>query len=189
MNVVRGEPGVAQRREERAHLSLRKLFSRLDRSLAGDRGGKSLVLRRSPRNAVARQRVECLAQAALGVEARVRHRHRIHDQSVAAEALHLETQPLEIVPVRVESLALRRAEMQCEGQEQSLRGSGSAFKGVHELLVQHALMSRVLIDEDQAVLVLEGDVGAAKLEQWRHHRGWSDILGGRRPPLVVRSIS
>src|SRR5512141_1262815 len=37
MHVVRGQPGVAERDEERAHLALRELVACLDRRLACDR--------------------------------------------------------------------------------------------------------------------------------------------------------
>src|SRR6187549_305812 len=75
VDVVRGKPRLAQRDEERTHLGRRQLVARLDRRLARDGGGETLVTRVRRRRAISGERGERLAQAALGVEAGMRHRH------------------------------------------------------------------------------------------------------------------
>src|SRR6185436_8726146 len=75
MDVVRGELRIAKRDEQRAHLARRERVARLDRRLARDRGGELLVARVRPGLAIARECAERVAQAALRIEARVRHRH------------------------------------------------------------------------------------------------------------------
>ena len=60
--------------------------------------------------AVPGERVERVAQAALRVEARVRHGDCVHDQRVPAEAVDLEADAREEVAVLVERLALDQGE-------------------------------------------------------------------------------
>ena len=58
--------------------------------------------------------------------------------------------------------------MQRQRKEQPLRRRLAALEHAHELLVQHALVRRVLVDEHDAVVVLEHHVRASQLEQRRH---------------------
>src|SRR5687768_7163006 len=173
MNIVCGKLRVAQRREQRAHLHLRKDIARLDRRLARDRGGKMLMTCCGTGNAVASQRVERLAQAELGVESTVRHRYGIHDQRASAKALDLESNALEIFAILLECIGFRGPEVKRYRKKQSLSGSAPRFQRLYELLVKHALVRRVLVDEHEPLWVLEGDVRPAELEERRN-------LGGRR---------
>ena len=118
---------------------------------------------RSPVNAVER-----LAQTALGVEARMRHWHRVDDQRVTAKSFDLESQPLEILAIRIERFALGGPEVKRQWKQQPLRGRRTALERVHELLVENALVRRVLIDENQSLFVLERDVGAPELKERRN---------------------
>ena len=173
VDVVRGKRRVAQRDEERAHLARRQRVARLDRRLARDRRGEPLVLR-----AQRRRRDRRSAQSS------VSRRHRSASkrgcgigtvwtmQRVAAESFDLESQPLEVLAIRVERFALGGTEVQRQRKQQSLRGRCPALERAHELLVQHALVRRVLIDEHDAVVVLERDVRATQLEEV------GDRLGG-----------
>jgi hypothetical protein len=99
------------------------------------------------------------------------HRHCIHNQRVTAEAFHFKAKALEVSAVGVECLTFGRPEMESEREQQSLSGGGASLQRIHELFVQHALVSRVLIDEDKTILMLERDVSAAQLEQ-RGHNHW-----------------
>src|SRR2546423_913832 len=74
VNVVRRQLGIAERREQRAHLALRKLLPGFDRGLASNCRGEPLVTRGGAGDAISRQRVEGFPKTALGVEPRVRHR-------------------------------------------------------------------------------------------------------------------
>jgi hypothetical protein len=174
VNVVRGQCRVSQRREERAHLSGGKLLARLDRRLACDSRGQPLVLCRSTGHSISGQCIERLSETTLGVEARMGHRHGVDDQRVSAKSLHLESQPLQVFAIGVERLALGRPEMESQWEKQPLRGGGTALERVHELLVQHALVRRVLVDENEAILVLERDVGPSELDE---RRNWCSGCG------------
>src|SRR2546423_5526871 len=169
VDVVCRQGGVPERCEERAHLRLRQLFTCFDSRFASDRSGETLMLGRRPGDSVTGEGVECLPQAPLGVEPRMRHRYRVHDQGVSTEAFNLETQSLEVFAVGVERLPLRRAEMKSEWKQEPLRRCRSTFEVMHELLVQHPLVGRVLIDEDQPLLVLKRDVGPPELKQRRNY--------------------
>src|SRR6185503_7589529 len=79
MHVVRGKRRIAQRDEQRAHLSRRQRVARLDRRLARDRRGESFMARMRSRLAIAGERRERFAQTAFGIEAWMRHRHGPHD--------------------------------------------------------------------------------------------------------------
>ena len=115
--------------------------------------------------AIAGERRQRLAQASLGIEARMRHRHAADEQRVSAEPLDLEAEPREHVAVRLERVALGGTEVQRQRKEQSLRRRLAALEHAHELLVQHALVRRVLVDEHDAVVVLEHHVGAPELQR------------------------
>src|ERR1700693_4992214 len=118
VHVVRGERGIPQCREERAHLPLRQLLASLDCRLAGDGGRESLVLCRRSRDAVASQRVQRFTQTTLGIKALVRHWHGVDDERVSPKSLYFETQALEILPIGVERLALSRTEVKGQGKQQ-----------------------------------------------------------------------
>src|SRR5204862_1975462 len=92
MDIVRRKPRLAERDEQRAHLGRRELVPCLDRGLARDRGGEALVPRVRRRRAITRERGERLAQAAFGIEARMRHRHAADEQCMPTEPLDLEAE-------------------------------------------------------------------------------------------------
>src|SRR5216110_2324702 len=95
------------------------------------------------------------------------HRHCVDYQGVSAKSLDLEPQSLEILAILVEGFPLRRAQMQCQGQQQPLRRSGATLERANELFVQHSFMSGMLVNQDQAIFVLEPDVGSSQLKQDR----------------------
>src|SRR5258706_10778703 len=165
MDIVGRERRIPQRREKRPHLALRKLLPRLDRRLARNRRGEPLVFRRRAGHAVPRQRVERLTQTALGVEARVRHWYRVDDERVPAKSFDLESKALEVLAIGIECFALGGAKMQCQWKQQSLGGCCTALEGVHELLVENALVGGMLIDQHQSLFVLERDVRAPQLKK------------------------
>src|SRR5438105_216284 len=103
-----------------------------------------LMLCCSAGDAITSQRIECLAQTSLRIEARMWHRNTAHDQRVAAEPFYLEAESREVFTVFLERVAFGRTKMQCDRKQQSLRRKISALECAHELLVQHSLMRRVL---------------------------------------------
>src|SRR6185503_4934297 len=171
MHVMGWERRGRERDEEGAHLLRRERITRLDRGLARHRRRESLVSSMQSGRAIAAQRSERLAQTPLRIEARVRHGDAPHEKGVAAKALDLEAEPLEERAMRVESLRFRRAEMQRKWKEEPLRRRVAALQRSHEALVQHTFVCRVLVDEHDAVIALEHDVGAPELQEWRHLDG------------------
>src|SRR6478672_5188866 len=141
---------VAKRSEQRAHLRCRQLLACLDCGFARNGRGEMLVAGSGSRNPVASKRIQRLTQAPLGVESAMRHRNRAHDERVSTKPFDLEAKLLEILAVRFERVALRGPEMKRYRKKQSLRRRISAFKRVHEFLVQHALMSGMLVDEHES---------------------------------------
>src|SRR5688500_11545200 len=117
VDVVGRQGRSAKGDEERAHLAKRENVSRLDGGLAGDGRGEPLVTRRGGRQAIPGQRIERIPQASLGVEPGMRHRHRMHDQCVAAELVDLESEAFHEVAIRLECLAFGRPEVQRERKE------------------------------------------------------------------------
>src|SRR3954470_4805292 len=71
VDIVRRQSRVTQRREQRAHLSLRQLLASLDRRLAGDSRRQSLVLRGGAGDPVSGECIQRFTQAALGIESRM----------------------------------------------------------------------------------------------------------------------
>ena len=174
VDVVRGKLRVAERREQRAHLALRELLARLDRRLARDSRREPLVSRRRAGDAIPRQRIERLAQTALGVEPRMRHRNGVDDQRVSAESFDFESELLEVFAIGIERFSLGWAKVKRQRKKEVLRRSSSTFESANEFLIENALVRRVLVDEDQPVGMLECDVRVAQLKKWR------DRLGDRR---------
>src|SRR2546423_4200185 len=150
VDVVRWKCRVAQRCEKRAHLTLGQFFSGLDCRFAGDGGGEAFMLGRRTGDPVAGQCVERLAQTTLGVEARMRHWNGIDDERMPAESFDLESQPLEVLAIRIERLPFRRSKMERQRQEPPLCGPWPRFQTSDELFVQDKLVSRGVVDEDQA---------------------------------------
>jgi hypothetical protein len=182
MYVVRGKRRRAERGEQRAHFPGRELVARLDRRLARDGRRESFVSRRRARKSTPRQRVERLANAALGVESWVRHWDGANDQRVSAKPLDLEAERREEILVLLERVGFSRSEVQRQWKQQALRGCLPALQYPEEALEEHALVRRVLVDEHKPVIVLEHEVRVAKLDEWRHGR----VGGLVRQPCRVR---
>ena len=165
MHVVRRQFRIAERCEKRPHLSLRELLPCLDCCLARHGCGKMLVSRCGPCDPVSGQRIETLSQASFGIESSMRHRDGVHDQRVSPESFDLEAESFEILAIRFECISLSRAEMQSQREKQSLSRCSAGFERSHEFLVQHALVRRMLIYQNQAILMLERDVCPSKLKE------------------------
>src|SRR5437867_7860828 len=137
------------------------------------------MFRCSTSNTITRQRVECLAQTTLRIEARVLHRHCADYHSMSTKSFNFESQTLEVFAIGVERFPFSRPKVKRERQEQSLGGCCPTLKGVHELLVKNSLVRGMLIDQNQAVLVLECDVRSPQLNEGRNGlRGSCDFRSG-----------
>src|SRR5438270_10814718 len=109
---------------------------------------------------------------------------------MSAETLDLVTQSFQIFTMRVERFSFGGAEVQRERQQQPLARCCTALQRVHELLVQNALVRRVLIDENQPVFVVKRDVGATQLKERRNDlrlvRRFGRDNGGRLLAAILR---
>src|SRR5678816_3848032 len=75
VHVMSGQRRVRETDVEGLHLRRREKIAALDRSLARDGRGETLVARRRAGHAIASECIERIAETAQRVEARVRHRH------------------------------------------------------------------------------------------------------------------
>ena len=114
---------------------------------------------------IAGESIECLAQTTLGIEARMRHWDATDDEGVSAKSFDLEPETLQVLAIRFERITFGGTEMQDDGKKKTLGRNATGFESRHELLVKNSLMSRVLVNQYQALLVLEGQVGATELKQ------------------------
>ena len=147
----------------------RQLVARLDRRLARDGRRESLVPRVRRRLAIARR----APPASRAGTARRRSAGAASARCARAACARRTPPPRSRASraasrLRLERVALRGREVQRERKEQPLRRRLAALEHAHELLVQHALVRRVLVDEHDAVVVLEQHVGAPQLQQRRH---------------------
>src|SRR5258708_38991936 len=127
VDVVRWQSSLGERNEEGPHFTLRQLVTRLDGRLACDRRRESFMTRVCRGVAVTGQRRERFTQRPRRVEARVWHRHTVHEQRTAAKAFHLESQRGEQRAIGLERFALRRREVQRKREQQALRRRLSAL--------------------------------------------------------------
>src|SRR6185503_7029734 len=118
----------------------------------------------------------------LRIESRMRHRYRIHDEGAAAKSFDFKSEFLEVRSICFESIRFCRTKMQSQGKEKPLCGSAPGLERLHEFLIEHPLVRRMLVDEHESILMLERDVHAAKLEElrnWLRCPGLAPLLFGR----------
>src|SRR5688572_3082480 len=95
VHVVRGKPAAVQRHEQGTHLRKRQRITGLDRRLACDGGRETLMPRRGGSATIAGERRKRVAQAALGVEARMRRGHGLDDERLSTELADLVAERLQ----------------------------------------------------------------------------------------------
>src|SRR4051812_37884719 len=120
MDVVRRQRRIAQRDEQRAHLTRRQRVAGFDGRLARHRRCEPLMTRMCARLAITGERCERLAQTLLRIETRMRHRHGTNEQRVSAKAFDLEAEALEHLAMALERLGLVRPEMQRHREQKTL---------------------------------------------------------------------
>src|SRR5665811_1658163 len=106
MDVMCRQRRVAKRCEQRSQLRHRQLLARLYRRFARDCCSEMLVAGGRTCNAISGERVQRFPKAALGVKARMRHRHAVHNQRIPSEALNLEAKSLQVLTIRLECVSL-----------------------------------------------------------------------------------
>jgi hypothetical protein len=108
----------------------------------------------------------------------MRCRHGVDDDGSATERLRLEANAAELLLVGLEGIQLFVGKLQGEREEQTLGGSPHAAQLHQDGFIEHTLVGRVLIDDDDAVGSLVHDVAVEHL----HHRNSKALLDlGKRP--------
>src|SRR5688500_17208695 len=102
VHVVRGKRSRRERDEQGPHLAGRQGVAGLDGRLARHRRGQALVACGGAGQPVARECVECFANAPERIEAGMRHGDSRYDERMTAERLDLEPQSLQQLAVRLE---------------------------------------------------------------------------------------
>src|SRR5437867_2448965 len=185
VDVVRRQFTVAERGEQRPHFLRRERVAGFDRRLACNGRGELLMARSPGRRAVAGERRQGVAETTLGVEAWMRHWYRVNDHGLSSELTELIPETLQQLAVRIERFGFVGRQLKRERKQQSLRWAGSALERGHELLVEDALVCRVLVDENDARVDLEHQVGATKLDERRDVFAGSCVVS-QRTWYVVR---
>ena len=104
MDVVCSERRSGQRNKERPHFCATECVSGFHRGLARHGRREPLVTRESASEPIANERRERVANALLGVEAWMRHRHAMEQYRVPTESLGLETERCEEILILIERL-------------------------------------------------------------------------------------
>ena len=140
------------------------MVGRLDRRPAGERGAEALETVLPAAEAPAGEVAHQLLQAARGLEARVRVGGRVDDDAAAGERLDLEPHTPQQLAVLVDRVELGGSEIERQRQQQALGGRAVAGELPHHVLVEHALVRRMLVHDRDAVAGLKEDVGVENLK-------------------------
>ena len=96
----------------------------------------------------------------------------------SSESLDLETHSVQLLPVGVDGVELLIGQLHGERQQQPLCRSPGSAQLSHDRLIQDPLMSRVLINDDDAIGALVQDVGIEDLKQRRDEAGRALLFHG-----------
>ena len=99
----------------------------------------------------------------------------MHHDALSAEVFDLKTDLLQICTMLLQRLLFTDAKVQRDRKEQPLRWQGTTFEQPHEPLIQHALVRAVLIDDDDAFVLLVDEIRPPELcyidvERFRYRR-------------------
>ena len=91
-------------------------------------------------------------------------RRRVHHHAAPGKRLHFVADAAQQLAVRLDRLELGSGELERQRQQQSLGRRPITGELMHRPFVQHALVRRVLIDDRNAGVGLEDDVGVEDLK-------------------------
>src|SRR6266513_824294 len=168
MDIVRGECGAQQSHDELAHFTRIERLSRLERRAARICRREALEPVLPSSKPSPRQIGDELLETATRFEARMRIRRRVNDDAASREWLDLKADAREQLPMCVDCIELGGREVERERQQQPLRGCAVTRQLAHDVLVEDALVRRMLIDDGHAAVGLEEDVGVEDLESRRY---------------------
>ena len=167
MHVVSGQRGAEKPDDELTHfIGLERLPS-LDRGPTRIRRGKALEPVLPSAKSAASEVGNELLETTGSLESGVRVGRGMHDDAAPRERLDLVTDADEQLAMRLDSVELRRREIERERQEQPLRRRAVTGELSHHVLVEHTLVRGVLIHDADGLAGLEDDIGVEELEESR----------------------
>ena len=98
----------------------------------------------------------------------MRVRRGVDDDAAAGERLHLVADACEQLAMRFDRIELDGREVERERQEQTLRRRAVTRELAHHVLVQHALVGGMLVDDCYPGIGLKKDIRVEHLEQRGH---------------------
>src|SRR5512132_1702347 len=120
VHIVRRQVGGEELQQELAHLLLRERLARLHRGAAGERRREALQAISPPAEAAPREIGNHLSETRAGIEARVRRRHRVENDSPPAEGVDVESDAAQLLPVRLDRVELLVGELERKREEHAL---------------------------------------------------------------------
>ena len=165
MHVVGRQLGFEEPEKQFAHGALIEPLPRLDGGSAGIGGRKPLQPVGPSAEPPGGQVGHHLAKTLDGVEPRMRRRHGVEHHRPPTERLDLETDPVQFLPMGVDGIELLVGQVHCFAEQEPLGRKSARREAGHHLLVNDALMRRVLIDDDDVVGRLIDDVRIEHLDQ------------------------
>ena len=119
--------------------------------------------RKSARVAFFREEVGDVLDETLAVDLAEQRRRLAHQHGAGAERLERQAERRKFVERRRKRVHARLVEIDDGGDQQHLSRDAGLLALAFELLVDEALMRRVLVDDDEAVARLRDDVGFVQL--------------------------
>src|SRR5258708_33665959 len=177
VEVVPGERGRLDRGPYRADLVGLEPLAGLDGGAAGVRRGEALQPVGERAEPPAREIGDQLAEAARGIEARMRIRCRLHYHRASRERLNFVADAAQQLAVSVDRLELGCGELERQWQQEPLGGRAIAGELAHGPLVQHPFVRGVLVHDRDPRVGLEHDVGIEDLKQRWGVWLWARVSG------------
>src|SRR5688500_3420083 len=118
----------------------------------------------------------------------------MHDQRLSTEVAELESDPFQEIAMGIERFGLIRRQLYGQREQQALGRKRACLERGHEPLVEYAFMRGMLVDQNDAGLRLEHQVGRAELDQVRNAlacvwRQRASSVGSRHRCAVMRHDS
>src|SRR5262245_41775414 len=170
MHVVRWQRGAEEPNDQLTHLSGLERLTSLDRRATRIRRRKALEPVLPSAETAPSEVGDELLQATGSLETGMGVGGGVDDDAASRERLDLVTDAHEQLAMRLDSVELRRREIEREWQEQPLRRRAVTGELAHDIFVQDALVRGVLIHDADGLAGLEDDVGVEELEDWSRLR-------------------
>ena len=140
----------------KAHVSLHRRLAGHGRQLFRDHGGR-------PSGRLLRQLVQKLLQKILFAVSVQIAGHGAHRCGISAEILDLKAHSGKIFPVFLQRVRFQGGQIQDQRRRKILAVRFPFLQLFHKSLILHLFMSRMLVDDEKAVLILHQPVGIENL--------------------------